>query len=79
MAPFDENTDPVAEAKAIVKELQKYDQSLYDKPRWLVLNKVDLLSEDERDSRLKAFVKNYGWDGPCFSISAMTGEGCVGN
>ncbi|MFM6922970.1 MAG: Obg family GTPase, partial [Polynucleobacter victoriensis] len=38
MAPFDENVDIVGEAKAIVNELKKYDESLYDKPRWLVLN-----------------------------------------
>ena len=43
LAPFDPEVDPVAEARAIVQELKKYDESLYEKPRWLVLNKVDLL------------------------------------
>jgi GTP-binding protein len=76
MAPFDENVDTVAEAKAIVNELKKYDESLYDKPRWLVLNKVDMIPEEERAKRIKSFIKAYGWKGPVFEISALTGEGC---
>jgi len=76
MAPFDENVDIVAEAKAIVNELKKYDESLYDKPRWLVLNKVDMIAEEERAAKVKAFIKAYGWKGPVFEISALTGEGC---
>ena len=43
MAPFDEGVDPVAQAKAIVGELKKYDKALYEKPRWLVLNKLDMV------------------------------------
>jgi GTP-binding protein len=76
MAPFDENLDIVAEAKAIVNELKKYDESLYDKPRWLVLNKVDMIPTDDRAQRIKTFVKAYGWKGPVFEISALNGEGC---
>ena len=76
LAPFDEAVDPVREAKAIVEELRKYDESLYNKPRWLVLNKLDMLPADEREARVKAFVKAYGWKGKMFAISAMTGEGC---
>lgn len=76
IAPFDENVDPVADARAIVLELQKYDQELFDKPRWLVLNKVDMIPEDEREARIADFLKRYEWDGPTFQISALTGEGC---
>ncbi|MGB9150591.1 MAG: GTPase ObgE [Burkholderiales bacterium] len=77
IAPFDENTDTVHEAKAIVNELKKYDQSLFDKERWLVLNKADLLQgEKERDKRVKAFAKKFGWKKKYFVISAMTGDGC---
>ncbi|MFM9156293.1 MAG: Obg family GTPase, partial [Polynucleobacter victoriensis] len=76
MAPFDENVDIVGEAKAIVNELKKYDESLYDKPRWLVLNKVDMIAEEDRAAKVKAFIKAYGWKGPVFEISALTGEGC---
>ena len=76
LAPFDENTDPVKEAKAIVEELRKYDQQLYDKPRWLVLNKLDMIAEDERAARVKDFLKRYKWKAECFSISALKGDGC---
>ncbi|SAK82631.1 GTPase ObgE [Caballeronia pedi] len=76
MAPFDENVDPVAEAKAIVNELRKYDESLYDKPRWLVLNKLDMVPEDERETRIADFVERFEWDGPVYEISALTGQGC---
>jgi len=74
IAPFDETVDPVVEARAIVEELKKYDQELFDKPRWLVLNKVDLI--DDSASRVAEFVKAYGWDGEVFAISAIKGEGC---
>jgi len=76
LAPFDANVDPVKEAKAIVKELKKYDESLFDKPRWLVLNKLDMVPEDERAQRVKDFVKRFGWKGPVFQISGLTREGC---
>jgi GTP-binding protein len=75
LAPFD-TVDPVKEAKAIVKELKKYDESLFDKPRWLVLNKLDMVPEDERKKRVKDFIKRFGWKAPVFEISALTREGC---
>ena len=76
MAPLDENIDPVREAKAIVKELRKYDEALYQKPRWLVLNKADLLPENEREKICKKFIRSLGWKGKSFTISALSGEGC---
>src|SRR5450755_4352376 len=76
MAPFDGEVDPVAEARAIVKELQRYDSALAEKPRWLVLNKLDLIAEDERKARVAAFVKSYRWKGPVFAVTAINGEGC---
>jgi GTP-binding protein len=76
LAPFDEGVDPVAQAKAIVAELKKYDQTLYDKPRWLVLNKLDMVPAEERVARVKDFVKRFKWKGPVFEISALTREGC---
>lgn len=74
IAPFDESVDPVQEAKAIVNELKKYDQELYDKPRWLVLNKIDMLEDSQQT--VADFIKAYGWDGPVFAISAISGMGC---
>ncbi|HUX64317.1 Obg family GTPase CgtA [Sulfuricella sp.] len=76
IAPYDETANPVAEAHAIVNELKKYDESLYQKPRWLLLNKMDMLPADERDQYRQQFLKDFGWDGKCFIISALTGEGC---
>jgi GTP-binding protein len=76
LAPFDAGTDPVREAKAIVAELKKYDPALWKKPRFLVLNKADLLEPAERDRRARAFVRKLGWKGPWFLVSAMKGEGC---
>ena len=75
MAPFDD-VDPVAQAKAIIKELKTYDASLGDKPRWFVLNKLDMVPAEEREARVKDFVKRMRWKGPVFEISALTREGC---
>ena len=75
-APFDADVDPVAQAKAIVAELKKFDQALYDKPRWLVLNKLDMVPLDEREARVKDIVKRLRFKGPVFEISALTREGC---
>jgi len=75
-APFDENVDPVQQAKAIVAELKKYDPGLYNKPRWLVLNKLDMVPTEEREARVKDFIKRMRYKGPVFQISALTREGC---
>ncbi len=76
MAPFDDSVDPVAQARAIVKELKKYDAALHAKPRWLVLNKLDMVPGDERAQRVKDFVRRLRWKIPVFEISALTREGC---
>ena len=78
MAPFDPDVDPVQEAKALAEELRKYDEDLYEKPRWYVLNKLDLLEDDvraERVAELKAGLR-LGEDDRVFVISAATREGC---
>ncbi len=75
LAPFDA-ADPVAQAKAIVGELKKYDPALYEKPRWLVLNKLDMVAPEERQARVKDFVKRFKHKGPVFEISALTRDGC---
>ncbi|RCS57534.1 GTPase ObgE [Parvibium lacunae] len=76
LAPFDPQTDPVAEAQAIVGELRKYDEDLFHKPRWLVLNKLDMVPEDERAERVADFVKRFGWTGHIHQISGLVGTGC---
>lgn len=76
LAPFDPEANPVAEAHAIVEELRKYDEALYNKPRWLVLNKLDLIPEEERAQRVQAFLEAYGPVERHFEIAAINGEGC---
>ncbi|QXZ09910.1 GTPase ObgE [Comamonas sp. Y33R10-2] len=76
IAPFDEGVDPVEQAKAIVGELKKYDMDLYNKPRWVVLNKLDMVPVEERAAKVKDFVKRFKWKGPVYEISALTREGC---
>ncbi len=80
MLPPDPEADPVTDARAIVGELEKYSPELAAKPRWLILNKLDLIPEDERQERIDTFVRAYkestGFDGPVFPIAAISGEGC---
>lgn len=80
IAPYDPQADVVRDAKAIVDELRKYDEALFRKPRWLVMNKTDLIPQKERDIRCQAFVAAYtravGKPDRIFGISALTGEGC---
>jgi GTPase len=75
-APLEAERDPVKDARAIVAELKKYDVELYRKPRWLVLNKADLLPEAERERAMRAFLRKLRWKGPTFVVSALTGYGC---
>ena len=77
IAPLDEGADPVQEVKAIAAELKKYDAELARKPRWLVLNKVDLLPAETREKTVTAFLRKLRWKEPSFVLSALTGEGCT--
>ena len=77
LAPLDPDADPVHDAHAIVHELEKYSPELAAKPRWLVLNKLDLIPEDERAERVQAFLDAYAQkDARHFCISAISGDGC---
>ena len=64
LAPFDEGVEPASEALALAEELRKYDEALYDKPRWFVLNKLDVLPEEERAERVADFLKAVDWNHP---------------
>ncbi len=74
MQPYD-GTDPVDEAKTIVNELHSYNPELAEKPRWLVLNKSDLMNEAELDAKRADIVQRLGWTGPVFTISALSKNG----
>ena len=67
--------DPVADAKTIVAELQRYDAGLAARDRWLVLNKTDLIPEADRKQRCREVVKALGWSGPVFEIFALSHTG----
>src|SRR4029077_14120760 len=75
VAPYEGSGDPVHDAISIVHELEKFSPELVERERWLVLNKLDLLPEDERDARCKAIIKGLKWKGPVFRISAISGDG----
>jgi GTP-binding protein len=75
MAPFDDGVDPATQVRAIENELRKYDPGMLEKPRWLVLNKADLLPEEERQARAEALVQELGWKEPWFMVSAIGREG----
>ncbi|ATZ72776.1 GTPase ObgE [Idiomarina sp. X4] len=74
LAPFDE-TDPAEQARIIIDELEKYSPKLAEKPRWLVINKVDLVLDEEVQEQVDALVKELNWDGPVFQIAALEGRG----
>lgn len=77
VASPDPDIDPVEPAvegaKAIVEELRKYDPALFEKPRWLVLNKLDMVPNP--DDVKERICKALNWQGPVFIISGLTGEG----
>ncbi len=79
MAPFAASTNPLADAIALVNELKAYDQTLYSKPRWLVLNKIDMVSPQEIEQRAADFVRGYqeatGWQGEVSLVSGLTRQG----
>jgi GTPase len=74
VAPFDQS-DPVKSVRAIIDELQAFSPTLAMRERWLVLNKIDLLPEQERAARCKAIVDELGWQGPVFMVAAVSKQG----
>ncbi len=77
MAPYDGST-PEEAAKIISDELARFSPLLAQRERWLVLNKLDLLPEDEREARCQAVVDALDWCGPVYRISAISGENTEG-
>jgi GTP-binding protein len=69
------NGDVKGSLRAIGQELAKYSERLATQERWVVLNKIDLLARPQRDAQLREIVRDLGWHGPVYEISAVTGEG----
>lgn len=74
LLPMDE-TDPVESVRKLRYELEKYSSELAAKPCWLVLNKIDLVPEDERTAIAERIQKELQWQGPMFVISGINGDG----
>jgi GTP-binding protein len=70
VAPLD-GSDPVEDVKAIAHELEKFSAELGERERWLVLNKIDMVPEDEREALCRDLVERLDWQGPVFEISAL--------
>jgi GTP-binding protein len=75
IAPFDESIDPAEQVRIIENELRQHDPEMLDKPRWLILNKGDLLDDESREERAQAIIAALDWKQPWFSISAIGRDG----
>ena len=75
IAPIDPDANPADDVTAIAAELAHYSKDLAEKPRWLIINKIDLLDEASRIAARDALLGSLHWDGPIFEVSAATGEG----
>ncbi len=74
VAPFD-GSDPAETAPKLIDELVQYDSELASKPRWLVFNKTDLLSQDELDACVERVIAALDWDGPVYRVAAIAADG----
>lgn len=75
IAPIDPAADPANEVQAIATELENFSTELAGKPRWLVINKTDLLSQEDLAEARDRLLGELGWEGPVFEVSAATGAG----
>ena len=73
--PPDPSQEPVAAVRMLEREMQKYDPELMEKPRWLLLNKMDLIAGQDRDETAKNIIDELEWKAPYYEISAATGFG----
>ncbi len=69
---------PVESARKITQEMEKWSDELAGKPRWLVLNKIDRLQQDDVEKHCQAIVDELNWKGPVYRISALKGDGTRG-
>jgi GTP-binding protein len=75
IAPLNPDAKPADDVRAIANELGKFSEDLANKPRWLIINKIDLLDDGSRVEARAALLENLDWTGPVFEVSAATGEG----
>jgi len=75
MTPIDESVDPADDVRRIINEVEQFGGDLAQRERWLVLNKKDLMDEEEFNQRRQRLLESLDWSGPVFAISALNGEG----
>ena len=75
IAPMDEEASPAADFRAIQDELGKFSEDLATKPRWLLINKIDLITGEQLAAAKERLLGEPDWDGPVYQVSAVTGEG----
>lgn len=75
IAPYESDESPVSAARKIIREVEKWSDELAHKPRWLVLNKIDNVPDDEVESLSQQIVEELGWTGPVFLISTLKNQG----
>ncbi|MDD2800439.1 MAG: GTPase ObgE [Methylobacter sp.] len=73
--PYESAESPVEAARKIIHEVEKWSDDLANKPRWLVLNKIDRVLDEELNERCQTIVDALGWAAPVFKIAAVNGEG----
>jgi GTP-binding protein len=70
-----EGEDPISQFHTIEKELQEYSDSVSNKHRWLVFNKVDLLPKEQQKAMIKQVCDEINWEGPVYAISTVSRVG----
>ncbi len=75
VVPYESMDTPVQAAKKIIHEIKKWSDDLANKPRWLILNKIDRLPYDKAEEHCQAIIDELEWQGPVFKIAAINGDG----
>lgn len=75
VAPYETMDTPAESANKIIHEIEEWSDELADKPRWLVLNKIDRLVDSDIDDHCQAIIDELDWDAPVFKIAAINGTG----
>ncbi len=73
--PYESSESPVIAAQKIIREIALWSEELVHKPRWLVLNKIDRVLDEELDAHCQAIIDELNWTDPVFKVSAINGEG----
>lgn len=73
--PYESSESPVSAARKIIAEVEKWNDNLANKPRWLILNKVDRVLDEELDAHCQEIIDALNWTAPVFKIAAINGQG----